>query len=118
VADGGGGPDLEIRFTPGADVTAEDLVEAWPGRPDGMLFVDGEPCGALVPLAACGLADGATIAVGPSIPAAHPDLHVTAGPLTLRSVSLPGPVLIGQGVAGGRSRSEVPADRPAVPNLG
>ncbi|MET1040318.1 MAG: FHA domain-containing protein, partial [Acidimicrobiales bacterium] len=101
VADGGGGPDLEIRFTPGADVTAADLVEAWPDRPDGMLFVDGAACAERAPLAACGLADGATVAVGPPAPAALHDLHVTAGPLTPRSVSLPGRVLIGQGVACG-----------------
>ncbi|HEY5697718.1 MAG TPA: FtsK/SpoIIIE domain-containing protein [Acidimicrobiales bacterium] len=101
MADGGGGSDLEIRFTPGADVTAGDLVEAWPDRPDGMLFVDGAACAERAPLAACGLADGATVAVGPPAPAALHDLHVTAGPLTPRSVSLPGRVLIGQGVACG-----------------
>ncbi|HEY5888529.1 MAG TPA: hypothetical protein VIT24_12415, partial [Acidimicrobiales bacterium] len=86
VADGGGGPDLESRFAAGTDVTAQDLVGAWPGRPDGLLLVDGEACAGTAPLAACGLADGATVAVGPPPPAALPDLHVVAGPLPPQSV--------------------------------
>ncbi len=96
LADAGGGPDLDVRFDPGAGLTAADLLAALPAH-RGPLVVDG----ALVEdgrrLVDAGLADGAMVG-GRSGPTAT-ELAVIGGPLPPAAVVLDHPVLVGRGAA-------------------
>jgi len=101
VADGDGGPDIDIGFPRDTDASARDLADAWPGDRAGRLVVDSRAIPDCTPLPACGLADGATVTVGPPPTRVVAELHVVAGPLSPRSSSLEEPVLIGHGAGCG-----------------
>ncbi len=97
-------------FDPGADLTAADLAAAWSDEP-GDLVVDDRAVPRDTPLVDCGLADGATVAVGRA-PVVRPRLVVVAGPVPSIDVPIDGTVLIGRGAACDL-RLDHPSIRPA-----
>ena len=97
-------------FDPGADLTAADLAAAWSDE-QGDLVVDDRAVPRDTPLVDCGLADGATVAVGRA-PVVRPRLVVVAGPVPSTDVPIDGTVLIGRGAACDL-RLDHPSIRPA-----
>jgi len=107
LVDADGGPDVEVRFDPAADLTAASLVEAWPGALDS-LVVDGRAVPEDRPLVECGLADGAVVSRGPPTPRS-PELVVVAGPLAPTAVAVADPTVVGSG-----SACDLRLDHPSV----